>query len=171
MNIRLEVMTKKLARRYFSRFELDPALFSNPEDFRPYVYSPSKSDETVDRYFRLGRVYLAVMLDEEPIGEVVLKKIDRTQKHCTLGISLRSDEFKNKGFGTEAEFLTLQYAFDIMEMETVYADSLLGNFRSRRVLEKVGFQETGRDDGFIYYRCDKAAWKPCKELDPSGQVP
>lgn len=159
MNICLKAMTKDLARRYFSLFELDPALFSNPEDFRPYVYSPTKSDETVDRYARLGRVYLAVMLDKEPIGEVVLKKIDRTQKHCTLGISLRSDEYKNKGYGTEAEIQALQYAFDIMEMQTVYADSLLGNLRSQHVLEKVGFQEIGRDDGFVYYRCDKAAWK------------
>ena len=159
MNIRLKVMTKELARQYFSRFEPDPALFSNPEDFRPYVYSPTKSDETVDRYARLGRVYLAVMLDKEPIGEVVLKKIDPVQKHCTLGISLRSDEYKNKGYGTEAEIQALQYAFDIMEMQTVYADSLLGNLRSQHVLEKVGFQEIGRDDGFVYYRCDKAAWK------------
>jgi len=171
MNIRLKVMTKELARQYFSRFELDPSLFSNPEDFRPYVYSPTKSDETVDRYAQLGRVYLAVMLDEEPIGEVVLKKIDRVQRHCTLGISLRSDEYKNNGYGTEAEILTLKYAFDNMGMETVYADSLLSNLRSRHVLEKVGFHETGRDDEFVYYRCDKAAWKPCKELDPSDQLP
>lgn len=171
MNIRLTTMTKDLARQYFSRFELDPALFSNPEDFRPYQYSPVQSDETVDRNMRLGRVYLAVMLDEEPIGEVVLKKIPREQKHCTLGISLRSDEFKNKGYGTEAEILTLKYAFDVMGMETVYADSLLGNTRSQHVLEKVGFYETSRDNGFVYYRFDRAGWKARKTAEEADQHP
>ena len=51
----------------------------------------------------MGRVFLAVMLDDEPIGEVILKSIDCEKKHCTLGICMRSDAYKNKGYGTEAE--------------------------------------------------------------------
>lgn len=152
-------MTKELARQYFRYFELDPALFIDMNKFQPYVYSEEKSDATVERYQQLGRVYLALMLDDEPIGEVILKHIDQEKKHCTLGISMRSDEYKNKGYGTKAEILTLDYAFNKLGMETVFADALTKNYRSRHVLKKVGFIETHQDDIFHYYRCDKVSWK------------
>ena len=90
----------------------------------------------------MGRVYLAVMLGDEPIGEVILKNINWEQKYCTMGISLRSDEFKNQGYGTATEILALLHAFNQMDMETVFADSILKNTRSRHVLENVGFSET-----------------------------
>ena len=106
-------------------------------------------------------MYFAVMLGDEPIGEVVLKNIDRKERHCTLGISMRSDAYKNQGHGTRAEQLALQYAFDELGMTTVFADSLIGNTRSRHVLEKVGFREISRDETFVYYRCDKSSWNEC----------
>ena len=152
-------MTNELARRYFRQFEMDPALFADIRQFRPYVYSESACDETVERNKRLGRIYWAVMLDDEPIGELVLKNINQYEKHCTLGICMRSDAFKNKGYGTQAALLALDYAFHTMGLSTVYADSLIGNTRSQHALKKVGFRETGRDDNFIYYECKKADWK------------
>lgn len=155
----LAPMTKELARQYYSEFVMDPDLFLDPKDFRPYVYSPESSDARVERYASLGRVFLAVMLDGTPIGEVVLKKIDQEQKCCTMGISLVNDRYKNRGIGTEAEKLTLRYAFEQMDMETVFADALITNLRSRHVLKKVGFREIRQDAEFVYYRCDKATWK------------
>ena len=79
MKIYLQDMTKELARRYFSRFEIDPALFADIRQFRPYIYNEAACDETVERYRKLGRVYLAVMLEDEPIGELVLKNINRDE--------------------------------------------------------------------------------------------
>ena len=107
----------------------------------------------------MERVYLAVMLGDEPTGEVILKNINREQKRCTMGISLRSDEYKNHGYGTAAEILTLLHAFNQMAMETVFADSILKNTRSRHVMEKVGFSETHQDTSFAYYRCDRNSWR------------
>lgn len=162
MKIYLQEMTKELARRYFRQFEMDPALFADIRQFRPYVYNESACDETIERYRKLGRIYLAVMLDDEPIGELVLKNINRDEQHCTLGITMRSDEFKNKGYGTQAELLALDYAFHTMGLSTVYADSLIGNTLSQHVLEKVGFRETGRDEVFVYYECKKPPEGPQK---------
>lgn len=98
------------------------------------------------------------MLDQEPIGEIVLKNIDMEAKHCTLGIHMKNDSFKNQGYGTCAEILALQYAFQELGMVTVFADAVLKNARSQHVLKKVGFMETHRDDTFHYYRCDSANW-------------
>ena len=158
MNICLEPMTKELAKRYFTNFEVDPMLFMDGQPYKPYVYKESAAEATVDRYAQMGRVYLAIMRNGEPIGEIILKKIDHQAKHCTLGISLQRDEFKNQGYGTVAECFALQYAFRELNMETVYADSLIKNTRSQHVLEKVGFTQTHRDDSFVYYRCDRAGW-------------
>ena len=155
MNICLCEMNQTLARRYFQRFVVDPALFLDDQPYQPYEYTAEKADAVVERNRQMGRVYLAVTLGDEPIGEVILKKINWEQKHCTMGITLRSDEFKNRGYGTTAEILALQYAFNQMEMETVFADAILKNTRSRHVLEKVGFTETHRDAAFAYYRCDR----------------
>ena len=152
-------MSKELARQYYSKFELDPDLFADKNNYQPYVYTQEKSDATVKRYREMGRVFLAVMLGDEPIGEVILKSIDSEKKHCTLGISMQSDAYKNKGYGTAAEIQALEYAFYEMEMETVFADSLKNNKRSQHVLMKVGFQETRRDDAFVYYQCDRRNWQ------------
>ena len=167
MNIHLKTMTKELARQYFRQFELDPDLFADKKQYQPYIYSDEKSDATVERYQKLGRIYLAIMLGEEPIGEVILKNIDQEQKHCTLGICMRSDVYKNKGYGTEAEMQTLQYAFCELGMETVFADALLDNKRSQHVLEKVGFRKTRQDDTFVYYQCTSADCASANQVKPA----
>ena len=107
MNIRLTIMTKELARQYFQGFVVDPALFMDNQEYKPYIYKEEQADDIVDRYRQMGRIYLAVMYHDEPIGEIVFKNIERQSKHCTLGISLQSDKFKNKGLGTKAEIMAI----------------------------------------------------------------
>ena len=94
MNICLVGMNKALAHEYFKGFINDPALFMEDQEYRPYIYQPEKVDATLDRYRELGRVHLAVMLDNQPIGEIVFKHIDYTNKHCTMGICMQCDAFK-----------------------------------------------------------------------------
>ena len=147
-------MTKELARQFYSEFTLDPDLFLDKSSYKPFVYSQKFSDARVERYAAMGRVFLAVMLNGKPIGEIVLKEIDHTKRCCTLGISMINDSYKNKGYGTEAERLALEYAFRKMEMKTVYADTIITNLRSQHVLKKAGFRETYRDGDFVYFRCD-----------------
>lgn len=141
MNISLTPMTKELARQFYKEFAVDPDLFADPKLYKPYVYVEKDADDRVDRYARLGRVYIAIMLDSNPIGETVLKHVDWDLRCCTMGISMIHDGYKNRGYGTQAEKLILRYAFQNMNMETVYADALLSNTRSRHVLEKVGFKK------------------------------
>ena len=119
MNIRLCEMTKDLCRAYFQDFSFDPDLFMDPDTMKPYIYQPEKCDAIVDRYEQLGRIYMAVMLDDEPIGEVILKKIDHQKQCCTLGIHMKNDRFKNKGYGTQAEIMILKHAFEQCNMNVV----------------------------------------------------
>ena len=158
MNRYLCKMTKELQRRFFQGFANDPDSFADMERFSEYVYCEEASDSHWERQQKLGRIHLAVMLEEEPIGEVILKEIDKANRSCTLSIHMKNDSVKNRGIGTRAENLTLKYAFEALGMETVFADAIHKNKRSQHVLEKVGFQKTHCDEIFAYYRCDKDTW-------------
>lgn len=159
MNIRLCKMTKALCRAYHQQFAFDPDIFMDMSRFTTYVYTPEHADAHWQRQQDLKREHLAILRDDTVIGEIVLKNIDLEKKCCTLGIHMTNDSVKNKGYGTKAEILTLQYAFNELGMETVFADAILKNTRSRHVLKKVGFIETHQDNSFYYYRCKKVSWK------------
>lgn len=165
----LKRMTRELCHEYFREFTVDPDLFAVGQPYRPYVYDRDQCDAYFDRHVRLGRAHLAVMLDDEAIGELVLKNIDPEKKCCELGISMKNDDCKNRGYGTQAERLALEYAFTVMGLETVYADALRGNTRSQHVLKKAGFTETHRDESFIYYRHDKTAPKPAEHTQSPAE--
>ncbi len=160
MCVQLVPMTRELCRRCFRNFAQDPALFADLSLYRPYVYSDARCDEYFDRQQKLGRVQFAIMIDDEPIGEILLKKIDRIEKCCTLSVCISNDRFKDRGYGTQAERLAITYAFTELDIDTVYADCVHRNTRSQHVLEKIGFQKTHADETFVYYRCDKSTWKP-----------
>ncbi len=134
-------MTKELARQYYSRFELVPMLFMDLSQYQPYVYSPEKSDATVEWYQSLGRVFLAVMLEDDPIGEVVFKNIDSDRKHCTLGISLVSDVYKNKGSEPGQKFWLWIMRFGKWECKPCSQILFLGTHEASMCSKKSDFRK------------------------------
>lgn len=164
MDIYLVIMTKELLRQFFQGFTNDPDICSNMDRFSEYVYCESAVDARWERQKQLDRIHLAVMLGEEPIGEIIFK--DRTGGEATFSIHMKNDGVKNHGYGSKAEILALDYAFHTLELKTVFADAIHKNKRSQHVLEKVGFVKTHRDEQFVYYRCDKETWKPSEAGKP-----
>lgn len=157
--IRLQPMDRALLHEYYKDFVMDADIFMDMGNFRAYTYSP----ERVDAYFerlqsQKNRVDFLIIHDGKPIGEIALKHIDAKVKQCELSIHLQNDAVKNKGYGSQAERLILEYAFQTLEMETIIADSVLKNRRSQHTLEKVGFREISRDDTFLYYQISRSDW-------------
>ena len=151
-DVTLQSQTLESYDAYCRRLEQDVMLFRDPAAFRPYVYDRENVAATFSHNrLRTDRRYFTVFLGTEPIGELVLKAIDREEKTCELGICLVHDGVKGRGFGTRAEQLALTLAFGALGMRTVYADTLPMNKRSQRVLEKVGFVPLGERDGFLLY--------------------
>ena len=145
--------TLSLYHALFRDFEQAPELFEDKSKFQPYVYDPAKVDAWVaERQARSGERRFCIMLDREPIGELVLKGVDPVSKSCAMGICLKNDRFKNHGYGTLAERQGLRYAFEELGLETVGADSLLQNTRSQRSLQKAGFRFVSEDQHFKYYQ-------------------
>ena len=154
--ISLALMTREMCHELYRGWENDPAICMDMAYFKPYVYSPEKTDRYFDSRQESSRILFAILSDGSVIGELQLKNIDRDKKECTLSIHLQNDSVKGKGYGTEAERLAVRYAFDVIGMDTVYADTVLKNRRSQHVLEKAGFSFVKEEGIFVYYRIDKA---------------
>ncbi len=154
-DISICIMTRDLCHELYKGWENDPAIYMDMGLFAPYQYN----EEAVNRYFDSKQesscVLFAIMKDEKPIGELHLKQINREIKECTLSIHLQNDSVKGHGYGTCAEQLALQYAFDVLGMKAVNADTVVKNTRSQRVLEKVGFRYIREEGGFKYYRYER----------------
>jgi tRNA (guanine-N7-)-methyltransferase len=151
--LRLVPATLPLCHAYFRQFQQSPELFEDPGRCLPYFYDPQKVDDWFsERQARQNERRFYALLGEEPIGDLVLKKIDPVQRRCELGVCLVNERWKNHGYGTLAEKLALRLAFEELGMETVLADSLLQNSRSQRSLQKAGFRFVSEDEHFKYYR-------------------
>ena len=148
-------MTRELCHELFQSWENDPAIYADMALFSPYQYDKNAVDQYFDSKQNSSRVLFAIMRDGRPIGELQLKQIDLENKECTLSIHMQNDSVKGRGYGTCAEKLALKYAFDVLGMAAVNADTVIKNARSQHVLEKVGFQYTGEKGGFRYYRCER----------------
>ncbi len=153
--LRLQLMTRELCHRLFRDWTNDESVYADMSSFRPFVYD----EEAVNRYFDSrqdpSRIMFALMLSDEPIGEVQLKQIDRGRKECALSIHLQNDTVKNMGYGTKAEKMAVEYAFKELGMVAVNADTIIKNTRSQRVLEKAGFKFVKEEGLFRYYRIER----------------
>ena len=78
------------------------------------------------------------------IGNCGLMRIDFIQRVAELGILIGDKEFWNKGYGTEAMNLLLDYAFNALNLHNVMLFVKEYNLRAYHVYEKIGFKEIGR---------------------------
>ena len=82
--------------------------------------------------------------NEEVIGTISLNRINFVDRAATLGIMIGNDENRSKGYGTEAIGLILDFAFNYLNLNSVFLTYLECNVRARKCYEKVGFKEIGR---------------------------
>lgn len=152
--IELALMTDEMYRSYFREYENDPDLCMPGQGYVHYEYS----EERVERYIRrqrdLKRVTLAIICDDEIVGEIVIKNIE-DHRCATLGIALKNAKYKDHGIGTAAVRSAVRFVFSELDIPTLYADTIQTNARSRHVLEKAGFTFVGEDENFRYYRIDR----------------
>ena len=161
--VSLRPMTRQMCHAFYKGFQNDPAI----GHYYEYVYTPEIADRYFDTNSAADRMLFAIMVGDQIVGECKLKNIDLQKRECSMGIHLQNDVVKGKGYGTQAERLILQYAFEELGMIAVNADAALKNSRSQHVLEKVGFCYTHEDETFKYYRCEanKAErWQKVKDL-------
>ena len=152
--ITLVPMTAEMYRRYAMEYENDPDLYLQGQEYVPYTFSEEKVKRYIQRQIDLKRIQLAILCEDEIVGEIILKNIE-PHKCATMGITLKNAKYKDHGIGTQAEKLAVHYVFNELDIPTLFADTIQTNTRSQHVLEKIGFTLIREDEDFKYYRIDR----------------
>ena len=159
--VKLIPMTPELYHAYCQTYENDPDLYLDKTKCEPYVYSRELADRFIRHQNQPDRLWFAIRYGDETVGEVILKRIE-PRKSATLGICMKNPRCKDRGFGTAAERLAIDYVFRELDIPVLYADTILTNTRSQHVLEKVGFRFLREEGDFRYY---------CIQREPAEEAP
>ena len=144
-------MTADMYHEYFKEYQNDADLYIDKSAYAPYTYDAEKVNRYIRRQADLNRKVFAIMHNDEMVGELVLKNIMEHQC-ATMGLSMKNAQYKDKGYGTRAEQLAIEYVFYELDIPVLYADAIISNSRSQHVLEKVGFRFIKEEGNFRYYR-------------------
>ena len=89
------------------------------------------------------RCIVALKEDEEGIGIVMLSDIDTKNGVAQVHIKMDTQRGRGKGYGSDALNAIVDYAFDEMRLNCIYADVLEYNTVSQKLFEKCGFHRDG----------------------------
>jgi RimJ/RimL family protein N-acetyltransferase len=90
-------------------------------------------------------VFSIVRLDtDELIGRCLLFGVNQVDRSAMLGILIGDKSCWNQGYGSEALILLLDYAFNLLNLNSVMLGVFAFNQRAAASYRKVGFQEIGR---------------------------
>lgn len=141
-----EIYLGPVLEEYYEEF----ARFMN--DLEATVYTNTVSDifrpQEEREYLTPGedKRQFAVFLRESDLllGIVELFNINWVHRSCELGIMLGEPSGRNRGYGYEAIMLALDYAFEILNLNSVHLIHGEFNHRGHALYLKCGFKDAGR---------------------------
>jgi RimJ/RimL family protein N-acetyltransferase len=94
-------------------------------------------------------VYFSILLLDENnldkiIGNCAIHNIDSKNRTCTCGITIGEKDYHNKGYGTEAMEMLVEYGFNTLNMNRIGLTVYDFNIRAFKAYQKAGFIEEGR---------------------------
>lgn len=78
------------------------------------------------------------------IGFGSIFDIRREDRSAEIGIMIGEEEKQNKGYGKEIGHLLIEYCFDVLNLNSIYAKIASFNQRSISLCKKLGFIESGK---------------------------
>ena len=102
--------------------------------------------DSTKKYFVL---WTTTNFDEQPIGLIRIDEIDYINHSARVGCDIFSG-FRNKGFGTTAMQLAVNYCFDVLNMHRLYLSVAAYNDAAKKVYIKTGFTEEGVQKDALY---------------------
>jgi [ribosomal protein S5]-alanine N-acetyltransferase len=104
------------------------------------------SCESMEAYYESrqksrNEAFLAIVLKNENrhIGNIKLGSINWIHRTADVGIIIGAKDCWNKGYGTEAMALMLEYAFERLNLRKIYLGVVSEHKAAIRVYEKLGF--------------------------------
>lgn len=134
--IALRPMTREEYHAFFRSYVADPNM--SPVPYR-YQYTHVDRNYDFDQARADWYPTFGIFLADEPIGCLSLKRIDREKQRCEIGLMVRDDSWKNRGFGTAAMLEGIRMAREDYGVRLIIAETLNCNARMQHVLAKLGF--------------------------------
>ncbi|MBI4287364.1 MAG: GNAT family N-acetyltransferase [Chloroflexi bacterium] len=92
-----------------------------------------------------GRYRFAIeTLDGQHIGNCMFYDLSEETKQAELGILIGDRAFWNKGYGSEATCLLVDYIFKTTDVGRIYLHTLDWNIRAQKGFQKCGFVARGQ---------------------------
>jgi RimJ/RimL family protein N-acetyltransferase len=121
---------------------------SPPEIWTYWPFNAGKSDQAFDEWFggaiadcaAGGDAHFATILQAtgEPVGSTSFCEAHEQDRGVEIGWTWLTPSVWGSGANTEAKFLQLQYAFEVLDCIRVQWDTYATNERSRAALSKLG---------------------------------
>lgn len=74
------------------------------------------------------------------VGSVYFRDIDREKRCAEYGIFIGEDDAVGKGYGTQAAKLALSYAFEELQLQSIFLRVFADNKAARKSYENAGFR-------------------------------
>jgi len=103
----------------------------------------TSAKKTIEELY--GHRFVIVLHDGDVlIGQISLHDIDHLNRHAFFGIMIGEEEHRNKGYGTEAIRLLLDYGFNTLNLHNIMLSVNADNHAGIACYKKLGFKESGR---------------------------
>ena len=156
MSEAIELDTERLLLRHWKNADMAPFAAMNGDaevmEFFPSVLDLQTSDELAQRMQEQlsehgwGTWACEVKAESRFIGFVGLHPNDDTPRGDTVEIGWRlSRDAWGFGYATEAARAALNFAFSELSLPSVVSFTTVKNMRSRAVMERLGFRNTGEN--------------------------
>ena len=102
-------------------------------------------------------LYFLIKNDDEVIGSFELDFIDWENSECAVCRFLIADEYRSKGYGTQAMKVLVNHAFMHLCMKRIYLSAFDFNIGAIKCYENAGFkkfEEVVRDNGWVAIRME-----------------
>lgn len=144
-------------------------IYKNPN----VAHAGAKVHKSIDESIKVIQSFIkhqeswAITLKEDnnPIGSIILADINRHDRYKELEYII-SEDYKNKGYATEAVNGVLSHAFNDLNLMVVAVCHYPSNIKSKRVIEKCGFTYEGTLRKFgrnfqdtVWYSMTKEEWQ------------
>lgn len=113
----------------------------------PRVLTLEKEKEIIDGLVKSESSYNFAVVEKKNdrlIGNASLMGVDLVNRRAMFGIVIGDKNYWNGGFGTEATCLILDYAFNMLNLNSVFLNVFSFNKRAIRCYEKCGFRVSGK---------------------------
>jgi RimJ/RimL family protein N-acetyltransferase len=124
--------------------ETDTFMYRGRKPFSPLAYERDTGEAYKGEYPPWIAFVVALRADDRCIGQIGVSDIDYLHRTAETFSALGPAEFRNRGYGTEAKHLLLEYCFDRLHLHALRSSVFEANTRSAAALLKQGYREVGR---------------------------